>query len=60
MNINIKNQLILLKIKNLILSKEFEIAKATRENNMGNWLSDHDGAIRYYDNEISLLEKEME
>ena len=41
-----KNQLILLKIKNLIISKEFEFSKANRENNLGGWLSNHEEAIQ--------------
>lgn len=45
-------ELLLLKLRDVIASKEFEIAIANRENNMDGWLSDHKEAIICYDLEI--------
>ena len=54
------NELILLRIRDLIATKEFEIAQANYETHRyGEWRSDHGSAIHYYDIEIEKLMEEL-
>lgn len=54
-------ELLLLKIRDCISSKEFETASANRElQQFGSWSCDHPNAILHYDQEISKLIKEYE
>jgi hypothetical protein len=53
-------EIILLKIRNLIADKEMEVAIANKEMDLGNWLCDHALIVRELDNEIQQLFKELE
>ena len=52
-------QIWLLRIRSLIADKEMEVAKANRENSMGGWLSDHEGAVRAIDSEIECYAEQI-
>ena len=49
---NPKIELQLLKIRNLIADKEFEVACANREQSLGGWQCDHPGMIASISQEI--------
>jgi len=52
---SIEQEVLLLRIRNLIISREFNTAAANRELYLGGWLSDHGGLDHQLDNEIDLL-----
>ncbi len=54
------NELNLLKLKNLILDKEFCIANANRELDLGGWLSDWPRQIAEINLQINSIIKEIE
>lgn len=58
---NTTETLIFLKLRNLIASKEFEIASANQDLAVsGRWLSDYHGVIAAIDNDIAATVKEYE
>jgi len=52
-------ELALLKIRSLIADKEFEIALANRELQLGGWISDHQRSINCIEFEIEELIKQL-
>lgn len=57
---NPAEQILLLKIRNLVAAREMNTASANRELSLGGWLSDHEGCDRVLSGEILGLMSEWE